>query len=251
MIEIVPAIDIIGGRCVRLTKGDYASQKTYDQDPAEMARAFAGCGVRRIHLVDLEGAKAGRPMNLQTLESIADALDKDSVVLEWGGGLGDEGCLQSAFSAGAGNLVIGSAAALRPADFRRWLMKFGPDRMVLGADVRPAPGQSAAKAKVAVKGWLEDAPVTIGDLLEDFDTVNQCIVTNIHKDGMLQGPDTPLYVELQNLFPGVVFTVSGGISGMADIEALDAAGLQKVIAGKAIYEGRISLKDIETVMSQC
>ena len=236
MIEIVPAIDIIGGRCVRLTKGDYASTKVYDASPLDMAKAYADCGVRRIHLVDLDGAKQGSPANLRTLEAIASGV---GVELEWGGGLSTDEALESAFGAGASCGIIGSIAAKDPLRMHGWLRKYGPAKMVLGADVR---GRS-----VAVKGWTEDSGKTIDALLEEFlpDGLSQAVCTDISRDGMLQGPAFALYEELQRAYPSLCITVSGGISCLQDIERLDAMGLRKVIVGKAVYEGRITLKDIE------
>lgn len=235
MIQIIPAIDIIDGRCVRLTKGDYAQKKVYDASPVDMAKAYADCGVARIHLVDLDGAKQSSPANLRTLEAVANAVD---VELEWGGGLSSDIALRDAFNAGATCGIIGSVAALEPELFRSWLLSFGGGRMILGSDVR--------ERKVAVKGWLEDTMLTIDEQIDSLlsDGLSQVICTDISKDGMLQGPNVRLYEDLQSKYPRVDFTVSGGISGMGDIEALDAKGLRKVIVGKAIYENRISLDDI-------
>ena len=234
MIRIVPAIDLIDGRCVRLTRGDYGQKKVYDGSPADVARSYADCGVQRIHVVDLDGAKAGEPRNLRTLEAIASAV---SCEVEWGGGIADGDALRRVFDAGAARAIAGSVAALRPALFEQWLAEYGP-RMILGADVR--------EGRIAVKGWQESAPIGIDALVERFlpHGLQECIVTEISRDGMLQGPDAPLYVRLQAAFPAVSFTVSGGISGMDDIRALDALGLRGVIVGKALYENRITLKDI-------
>ena len=234
MIKIVPAIDLIDGRCVRLTRGDYGQQKTYDGSPVDMARSYADAGVERIHLVDLDGAKAGAPCNLGTLEAIAGAV---SCELEWGGGIGATEALKSVFDAGATHAIAGSVAALKPSLFEQWLDLYGA-RMILGADVRGG--------RVAVKGWLEEAPLTIDQLVERFlpRGLRECIVTDIARDGMLQGPSIGLYTRLQTAWPGVVFTVSGGVSSLEDLRALDALGLKKAIVGKAIYENRITLKDI-------
>ncbi|MBQ0126937.1 MAG: 1-(5-phosphoribosyl)-5-[(5-phosphoribosylamino)methylideneamino]imidazole-4-carboxamide isomerase [Bacteroidales bacterium] len=236
MIEIIPAIDLIDGRCVRLSQGDYGQKKIYDGDPADIASAYADCGVHRIHLVDLDGAKAGSPQNLKTLERIATKVGCD---IEWGGGISSEEALHSVLDAGAGHAIIGSVAALNPALFKEWLRSYGGGKVILGADVRGR--------KVAVKGWLEDSPVTIDELLEDFGAcgLEETICTDISRDGMLQGPNQALYSGLQEQFPALSFTVSGGISSMADIVSLSEAGLRKVIVGKAIYEKRITLKDIE------
>lgn len=235
MIQIIPAIDIIEGKCVRLTRGDYSSKKVYDLDPVEMAKAYEGCGVQRIHLVDLDGAKAGKPENLRTLEAVA---GHTSLQIEWGGGLSEDGALRSAFSAGATQAIVGSVAALHPDLFEQWLESFGAGKMILGADVR--------EGKVAVKGWLEDSPATIFELMDRFGAkgLSDVICTDITKDGMLQGPSFDFYSELQGRYPLVSVTVSGGISSMADIEELERRELRKVIVGKAIYENRITLEDI-------
>lgn len=234
MIRIIPAIDLIDGRCVRLTRGDYGQKKEYNASPVEQARQFADAGVSRIHLVDLDGAKASEPRNLRVLEAIAQAVDCE---LEWGGGIGTTEALERVFSAGAGFAIVGSVAALKPSLFEKWLLQYGA-RMILGADVRGH--------QVAVKGWLEEAPVTIDELVRRFQSrgLRECIVTDISRDGTLGGPASALYTRLQKDFPAVSFTVSGGISSMADIRSLDALGLQKVIVGKAFYEQRISIKDI-------
>ncbi len=238
MIRIVPAIDLIGGRCVRLTRGDYATKKVYDASPVETARRYADCGVQRIHLVDLDGAKASRPCNLSVLEQIAAAV---SCELEWGGGIASSEDLARVFDAGASHAIIGSVAALQPERFEEWLSRWG-SRMILGADVR----QTEGRWRVAVKGWQEEAPLSLDAILRRFAgrELREAIVTDIGRDGMLQGPTTGLYVRLQAAFPQVTFTVSGGVSSMDDIRALDAAGLQKAIVGKALYENRITLKDI-------
>ncbi|MGM9739003.1 MAG: 1-(5-phosphoribosyl)-5-[(5-phosphoribosylamino)methylideneamino]imidazole-4-carboxamide isomerase [Candidatus Cryptobacteroides sp.] len=235
MIEIIPAIDIIGGRCVRLSKGEYASKRVYDASPLDMAKAFADCGVGRIHIVDLDGAKVSNPVNLRALEEIASKVDID---VEWGGGVSGEEALSMVFNAGAAQVIVGSVAALKPELFGQWLLRFGPSRIVLGADVRDR--------LIAVKGWLETTSMTIDSLLERFLPMglSQAIVTDISRDGMLQGPDTELYVGLQTKYPTIDFTVSGGISSMDDIRALDESGLRKVIVGKAIYENRISMEEI-------
>jgi phosphoribosylformimino-5-aminoimidazole carboxamide ribotide isomerase len=234
MIQIIPAIDLIEGRCVRLTRGDYGQKKVYDGAPADLARQYADAGVKRIHLVDLDGAKAGEPRNLKVLEAIASRVDCE---LEWGGGIAHTEALESVFSAGATHAIAGSVAALKPELFEEWLSLHG-SAMILGADVRDG--------RIAVKGWLEQVPVTIEDLVRRFLPLGlqESIVTDISRDGMLQGPSTALYQRLQSAFPELSFTVSGGISSMEDIRALDTVGLKKVIVGKALYEERITLKDI-------
>ena len=236
MIEIIPAIDIIDGRCVRLTKGDFADKKVYDASPLDMAMQYADCGVRRIHMVDLDGARRSKPMNLKTLEEVA---SKSGVEIEWGGGIADDSALASIFNAGATQAIIGSVAALRPAEFSRWLRIFGPDRMLLGADVRDGV--------VAVKGWLEQTGLTLNEQISWFleDGLRYVVCTDISRDGLLQGPSFDLYADLMEEFQSIVFTASGGISGMDDIRELDRIGVPKVVVGKAIYEKCIKLDDIK------
>lgn len=235
MIEIIPAIDIIEGRCVRLSQGDYNRKCVYDATPAEMACLYAAAGVRRLHLVDLDGAKAGAPCNLASLREIA---SEGLLEIEWGGGIKSRESLESVFDAGASYAIIGSLAVRRPELMETWLKEFGGERIVLGADLRDG--------KVSVGGWLEDSTLAIHDLMERFLPfgLKEVIVTDISKDGMLQGPSVDLYVELQKRYPHVVFTVSGGISSAEDIRNLDRLGLPRVIVGKAIYENRISLDEI-------
>ena len=236
MIEIIPAIDIIDGRCVRLTKGDFADKKVYDASPLDMAMQYADCGVRRIHMVDLDGARRSKPMNIKTLEEVA---SKSGVEIEWGGGIADDSSLASIFNAGATQAIIGSVAALRPAEFSRWLHIFGPDRMLLGADVRDGV--------VAVKGWVQQTGLTLNEQISWFleDGLRYVVCTDIARDGLLKGPSFDLYADLMEEFQSIVFTASGGISGMDDIKGLDRIGVPKVVVGKAIYEKRIKLDDIK------
>jgi len=231
MIEIVPAIDLMDGRCVRLSQGDFGRKKEYSAAPEEMAALFASAGVRRIHVVDLDGARAGKPCNLPVLERIASSVD---LQIEWGGGIKTDEDVHAAFEAGASDVVCGTVAARNPELFNRWLSVFG--RMTLGADVR---GSS-----VATDGWLKDSGTELPDLIRRFPSLKELIVTQIDRDGMLQGPDTALYRSLKAEFPGLVLTASGGVGSMADIAALEAAGADRAIVGKAIYENRISLEDI-------
>ena len=235
-IEIIPAIDIIEGRCVRLSQGDYDRRKVYDQSPVDMAKRYADCGVKRIHVVDLDGAKSSTPKNLKTLERMVIG---SGVEIEWGGGIKSEESLRALFDYGANYAIVGSVAAREPMLFAQWLAQFGGDKMVLGADVR--------NGKVSVNGWQEDLAVTIEELIDGFLPMglSQVVCTDITRDGMLQGPSDELYVKLQERYPSVDFTVSGGIGSMADVERLNEKSLRKVIIGKAIYENRITLKDIE------
>lgn len=234
MIEVIPAIDIIDGRCVRLSQGDYGRSKTYG-DPLDMAKAFADAGASRVHLVDLDGAKASSPANLAVLEKIASL---GAMRSEWGGGIKSAQALRSVFDAGADWAIVGSIAALEPDLFAQWLQAFGPEKLILGADVK--------NARIAVKGWLEESALGIEELLEKFRPCGlvQVICTDISKDGMLCGPSEEMYTQLKTRFPEMEFTVSGGISKNADIERIEELGLPRVIVGKAFYEGRITLKEL-------
>ena len=237
MIEIIPAIDIIDGKCVRLCQGDYGRKSVYDYTPSEMVKRYADSGLRRIHAVDLEGAKEGHPVNLSALESMASAAS--DIEIEWGGGLTSRQALESAQNAGMHYAVIGSLATRQPDLFAEWLREFGSDMMVLGADVK--------EGKVAVSGWLESSEFTVQKLIDRFieEGLTQSIVTQIACDGMLQGPDFPLYTQLQEEFPGITFTVSGGVSSIHDIEKASDLGLKRIIVGKALYEGRVTLRELE------
>lgn len=235
MIEIIPAIDIIEGRCVRLSQGDYGRSKVYDALPLDMALAYQDAGVSRLHLVDLDGAKQSEPANLRVLEQLA---SRTGMKIEWGGGIKSEEALRSVFDAGAAFAICGSVAALKPELFREWLLAFGP-KVILGADIKDG--------RVAVNGWLAETELGIEELIDMFagDGLGNVICTDISRDGMLQGPSFELYKDLQQRYDAIDITVSGGISCMADIERLEEMELRKVIVGKAIYEGRITMEDIE------
>jgi phosphoribosylformimino-5-aminoimidazole carboxamide ribotide isomerase len=235
MIEIIPAIDIIDGKCVRLVQGDYGKKSVYEPSPVDMVKRYLDAGMERIHVVDLDGAKQSAPANLHVLEQLAAV---DGARIEWGGGVKTDAALHDVFSAGAAYAVIGSVAAKCPQKFAEWLDEFGAERMVLGADV--------LGGKVAVNGWLEHADVTIQSLIDAFTPhgLTQVICTDISRDGMLQGPAIELYTSLQSDYPSVAFTVSGGVSCMDDIRRLNDLSLPRVIVGKAIYEGKISLSQL-------
>ena len=236
MINIIPAIDLIDGKCVRLTKGDYNQKKEYSASPLDMALRYQDIGIQRLHLVDLDGAKSSSPKNLHVLEKIA---TRTSLDIEWGGGIKSDEALRDAFNAGANHLIIGSVAASQPERFAQWLDVYGGNRLILGADV--------SDGRVAINGWLEKSETTIEELIERFRShgLREVICTDITKDGMLQGPTFELYARLQDSYPEQDIIVSGGISSMDDIFKLDEMGLRHVIVGKAIYEGRIVLEDIE------
>ena len=235
MIEIIPAIDIISGKCVRLTKGDYASVKSYSDDPADIALRFKDAGLRRLHIVDLDGARASFPRNLDVLEKIVSATGME---VEWGGGIKDRAGLSSVLESGAAQAICGSIAVTDPEEFRSWIYEYGSGRIILGADVRDG--------KVATHGWIRDSGLTVEDLVGMFleDGLKKVICTDISRDGTLQGPSFDLYGSLRRQFPGIEFTASGGISTMTDIYELDRQGTGSVIVGKAIYEGRITVGEI-------
>lgn len=233
MIEIIPAIDIIGGECVRLTQGDYAQKTVYFKNPADVARRYEDAGLRRIHLVDLDGAKASRPENLKVLEAVAAATSLD---IQYGGGIKSAGSLRSVLDAGANRAICGSIAVAEPDMFQSWLAEFGPEHIILGADIRDG--------KVATHGWLETSTLGVSELIRKFAGLSQVICTDISKDGMLQGPAFELYRTLQDEFPAVDITVSGGIASMDDLVRLNGMNLRSVIVGKALYEGRIALREI-------
>jgi phosphoribosylformimino-5-aminoimidazole carboxamide ribotide isomerase len=236
MLTIIPAIDIIGGKCVRLEQGDFSSAKAYSSDPLGMAKSFEDAGVKRLHIVDLDGARTGSPVNLFVLERIASAT---SLEIDFGGGIKTEESLLSVLDAGASMVSIGSLAVKAPDIFYGWVKKYGAEKIFLGADVK--------NGKVAVSGWLEDSGLELFAYLESNcdKGVRNVFVTDISKDGMLQGPAVDLYKEILKRIPGIVLTASGGVSCVDDIIDLERCGLNGVILGKAIYEGKISLADLK------
>ncbi len=238
MITIIPAIDLIGGECVRLTQGDYAQKTTYYKDPLEVAKRYEGIGVQRLHLVDLDGAKASRPaaVNLRVLERVA---SRTSLDIQYGGGIKSDDALREVFDSGANRAICGSVAVREPEAFSLWLKQFGPEHVILGADIRDE--------KIAIHGWLESSEMTVDELIDRFlpDGLSQTICTDISRDGMLTGPNFGLYTRLQEKYPAVEITVSGGISSLDDLYKLNELNLRSVVVGKAVYEGRITLNDLE------
>ncbi len=239
MIEIIPATDIIGGECVRLTQGDYDRKTTYYSDPLEAAKAFEGVGIKRLHVVDLDGAKSSHPMNLKVLERVA---THTSLTIQYGGGIKSAQALKDVFSAGASRAIVGSLAVREPELFSAWLDEFGGERMVLGADLK--------NGKVAIQGWLEESQMGASELFNIFlpHGLRHIICTDISRDGMMCGAATELYKTLSAEFPTLNIIASGGVSKMSDIEELDQAGVESVIVGKALYEGGISLKEVESCL---
>lgn len=233
MIELIPAIDIIDGACVRLTKGDYDQKTVYSQAPADMARQFEALGFRRLHVVDLDGAKSKHIVNDEALRRIT-AMTR--LAVDFGGGIKTDDDLRQAFAAGASMVTIGSVAVTQPELFLGWLDTYGPERLILGADVR--------NGKISINGWKEDSGEDLIPFLRKYVDrgVRNVLCTEISKDGMLQGPATPLYRQIMAEYPGLHLIASGGVSSADDIRALDEAGIPAVVFGKAIYEGRIDLK---------
>lgn len=236
MIEIIPAIDIINGECVRLTQGDYSQKTSYSKDPLAVAKSYEDIGVRRIHIVDLDGAKLSSPANLSVLEKVASQTNLD---VQWGRGVKSGQALKSVFDCGANRAICGSVAVTHPELFREWLGEFGAEHIILGADIK--------NGFVATHGWLEASEVTVNDLINEFTDcgLSQVICTDISKDGMLQGPSFELYEQLQAAYNVINITISGGISSVDDIIKLNDMGLRSVIVGKAIYEGHITLKQLD------
>jgi phosphoribosylformimino-5-aminoimidazole carboxamide ribotide isomerase len=235
-IEIIPAIDIIGGKCVRLSQGDYERKTVYNENPLEVARMFEDAGISRLHLVDLDGAKAKHIVNYKVLEQIA---TKTKLIIDFGGGLKSDDDLKIAFESGAAMVTGGSIAVKKPEIFLSWLEKFGSEKIILGAD--------AKDGKIAVSGWQESTELPVVDFIDGFHKkgISKVISTDISRDGMLTGPAYELYAEIIEALPKVEIIASGGIASMDDIYKLAEMEVPGVITGKAIYEGKISLKEIE------
>ena len=236
MIDIIPAIDVIDGKCVRLTKGDYNLKTVYAEDPLEVARMMEDAGCKRLHLVDLDGAKSSHIVNYHILERIANGTN---LVIDFGGGLKSDEDLRIAFENGASMITGGSIAVKEPEIFQGWINQYGSDKIILGADTR--------NGKISTSGWIDDSNHDIIPFVKDYMTkgINKVISTDINVDGMLSGPSINLYKEMLAEMPNLYLIASGGVSAMHDIEALEAAGVPAVIVGKAIYENRISLKELE------
>ena len=236
MMKIIPAIDLIDGQCVRLTHGDYDTKKVYHTDPVVMAMEFEQTGIDRLHLVDLDGAKAGAVKNLRVLEAIC---SRTRLIVDFGGGITTEEILNDVFNAGASLATIGSIAVKKPEVFRSWVQKFGGDRIFLGAD--------AKDRKIAVSGWLEQTEIDLFDFVEQHLQlgIRQMFCTDIAKDGALMGPSIELYKDLISRFPSLRLTASGGVSNLNDLHGLRDIGCDGAIVGKAIYEGRIKLNELE------
>jgi phosphoribosylformimino-5-aminoimidazole carboxamide ribotide isomerase len=232
---IIPAIDIIEGKCVRLSQGDYAQKKVYNEQPLEVAKQFEDAGLQRLHLVDLDGAKAGAVKNWKVLETIA---GKTSLLIDFGGGIKQEKDVEIVFNSGAAMATIGSLAVKDKDTFSTWLQQFGADKFLLGADVKDE--------RIAVSGWLETTNIWIYDFIESYvqQGIQQVFCTDVNKDGMLAGPSLDLYKHIIEKFPELYFIASGGVSSINDLEQLKEIGCKGAIVGKAIYEGKIELNEL-------
>ena len=239
MIEIIPAIDIIDAKCVRLSQGDYAQKKIYNENPLEVAKEFEANGIKRLHLVDLDGAKSSRIVNYKVLENIA---THTNLTIDFGGGLKTDEDLRIAFESGASMVTGGSIAVKNREVFLSWLKKYGSEKIILGAD--------AKNENIAVSGWQEGTSLNLFDFLKGYvaEGVSKIICTDISKDGMLQGSNVDLYVKIKSQFPNLYVIASGGISSIDDILSLNDNGIDAVITGKAIYEGKITLKDLKNLI---
>ena len=235
MIEIIPAIDLIDGKCVRLSQGDYSQKTVYNENPLEVAKMFADAGIRRLHLVDLDGAKAHHIVNHKVLERITTHTD---LVVDFGGGLKTDDDLRIAFECGASMITGGSIAVKDPDTFSSWISKFGADMIILGADVKDE--------KISVGGWIETTDLDLLPFVNDYvnQGITKVICTDISKDGMLQGTAVDLYAKILKAFPELYLIASGGVSYIKDIELLEQAAVPAVITGKAIYEGKIKLAEL-------
>ena len=235
-IELIPAIDIIDGKCVRLTKGDYGQKKVYNDDPVAQAKEFEKLGMKRLHVVDLDGAKAKHVVNVDVLSGITAAT---GLKVDFGGGIKSDDDIEKAFAAGASLVTIGSIAVSQPDTFMRWLDRYGADKVILGADVR--------NGLVSINGWKEDTSEKLLPFLARYVKagVKNVLCTEISRDGTLSGPSTDLYREVMEAFPGIHLIASGGVGRNEDIIELDEAGIPAVVFGKAWYEGKINLEELK------
>ena len=237
-MRIIPAIDIIDGKCVRLSKGDYETKKIYNENPVEVAKEFEDFGIQYLHLVDLDGAKAKKIINQKVIENIS---KNTNLIIDFGGGIRSEEDLQKAFDSGAKKVTLGSVAVVNPELCLAWLEKFGAEKLILGAD--------CLDRKIKTSGWLENSETDVVDFIKEYQKkgFKEVVCTDISKDGMLQGPSTALYQEIiEN--STIELIASGGISNIEDVQKMKEIGCAGTIIGKAIYEGRISLEDLRSTM---
>ena len=243
-MRIIPAIDIIDGKCVRLTKGDYSTKKIYNENPLEVAKEFEAAGIEYLHVVDLDGAKASQIINYKVLEEIA---SKTSLKIDFGGGLKSDNDLQIAFNSGANQITGGSIAVKNPAVFESWIAKFGAEKIILGADFYP----DTSGGKIATNGWQEESSLELIPFIKGYQEngIQYVICTDISKDGMLQGPSFEIYKDILSEVKNLKLIASGGISTFDELPRLAEIGCEGVIIGKAIYENKISLKQLEQYIS--
>ena len=235
-MEIIPAIDIIDGKCVRLTQGDYSQKTIYNENPLEVALEFESIGIKRLHLVDLDGAKLGKIVNYKVLEAIA---TKTSLSIDFGGGIKTDADIDTVFNYGADLATVGSIAVKNKVLFFSWIKKYGANKLFLGADVK--------SEKIAIGGWFETTDISIYDFIEEnlAEGIQHVFCTDISKDGLLQGPSINLYKKIINKFPTINLTASGGVSNTTDLIELKNMGCSAAIVGKAIYEGRITMNELK------
>ena len=233
-IQLIPAIDIIQGQCVRLSKGDYDTKRVYG-NPVEIAQQMEALGFRRLHLVDLDGAKEGHVVNLQVLRDIC---QKTNLIIDFGGGVKTEKDVELVLETGAKMITVGSMAVKSPSTLLKWIETYGAEHLILGADVRDG--------RISINGWMEDSEILLDDFLQYYTQagIKNVLCTDISRDGMLQGPSTPLYRKIIETHPQCHLIASGGVSCIEDIIELDEAGIPAVVFGKAIYEGRIDLQEL-------
>jgi phosphoribosylformimino-5-aminoimidazole carboxamide ribotide isomerase len=239
MIDLIPAIDIIGGKCVRLVQGKYDRKTEYSDHPEEIALRFQDAGIRRLHLVDLDGARAGHVVNLDVLKRIS---EQTSLQVDFGGGVKTGDDLRKVFEAGAKMVTAGSIAVKKPELVKEWIRDYGPQKIILGADVK--------QGRIAIQGWQEETELDLGSFVENWlsDGIRKVICTDIAVDGMLTGPSLGLYRDLCTDFPGLDVIASGGVSGIGDIVDLESTGVKGVIFGKAYYEGKITETEIRNYL---
>jgi len=237
MMDIIPAIDLMDGQCVRLYQGDFDQKEVYRQDPVEVARSMESAGMRRLHVVDLDGAKNGKMVNMKTLANIA---GNTNLIIDFGGGIKKQDDLEAVFDHGASMVSVGSIAVKEPSQFWNWINKFGTDKFLLGMDLR--------NEHVSIMGWKEDTPLHWSEFLELQlqHGIEQVFCTDIQKDGAMQGPALELYTRILKKFPELHLIASGGVSQLIDLDELDKVGCKGAIIGKAIYEGSISLESLNT-----
>lgn len=235
-MEIIPAIDLIDGKCVRLTQGDYLKKVIYNENPLEVAKQFEAIGITRLHLVDLDGAKNGKIINYKVLEKISSATN---LIIDYGGGIKTDEAIKAVFESGADIATIGSVAVKDKELFFSWLKKYGSKKILLGADVK--------EEKIAISGWLENTEINIFDFIKENTTegVKTIFCTDISKDGLLQGASFDLYKKIIEQFAELNLIASGGVSSLTDLDTLKLAGCSGAIVGKAIYEGRISMDELK------